>query len=130
MKRMRTSCCLVFVILCPLLHAQDVAIAPDSQRILKEPQIVAKGPDYRVWEQLSTTVLPDGQVMTNRSSYTELASGMHYQLNGEYVLSDDSFELFQDQAIARHAAHQVILNANINTDNAVDLLTPTGQRLV
>src|SRR5215510_7090324 len=105
--------------------AQEAAPQP-----LTEPQIIAKGGDYRVWEQLWTTTLESGRIITNRTSYTELCSGLHYLANGQYELSDDSFELFNDHAVARRAAHQVILNANINSDNAVDLLSPTGQRLV
>src|SRR5437773_10728688 len=40
--------------------------------IPSEHHVVNKGPNYRVWEQLTTTVMEDGTVVTNRSSYTEL----------------------------------------------------------
>src|SRR5262245_5496294 len=65
---------------------------------LTEPQIIEKGGDYRVWEQFWTTTLESGRTVTNRTSYTELCSGLHYLANGQYELSDDSFELFNDHA--------------------------------
>jgi len=56
-----------------------------------------------------------------------LATGLHYQRDGQWVDSKEEIELFQDGAIARQGQHQVIFTPNINTAGAIDLLTPDGR---
>jgi hypothetical protein len=62
-------------------------------------------------------------------SYVELASGLHYWKDGEWVESKEEIELFQGGAVARNGQHQVIFAPNINSAGAIDLLTADGKRL-
>src|SRR5262245_52718265 len=66
-----------------LTNVQAQVEVTSERQPLQEPQIVEKGASHRVWEQLWTTTTPEGRTITNRSSFTELASGMHHLVNGE-----------------------------------------------
>ena len=94
-----------------------------------EPQVIELGPNHRLVQSLVQETLPDGQVVERSSSYMEVASGMHYVKNGQWVASQEKFELFPDGAVATNGQHSVILNRNINTSGTVDLLSAEGMRL-
>lgn len=94
------------------------------------PAIVERGPHHRVWEASNIRALSNGRSITNRSSFTELETGLHYQnQQGAWVESKAEIELFQDGAVARQGQHQVIFAPNLNTVGAIDVLTPDGRRL-
>jgi len=111
-----------------LLLAPQVG-AQIQEAISSEPVVVERGPDHRVWERVTTQVLPNGESILRRSSYEEIATGMHYLKDGQWVESKEIIELFQGGAVARQSGVQVLFSPNANSPVAIDLLTPDGQRL-
>jgi hypothetical protein len=94
-----------------------------------DPIIVERGPHHRVIERTVTEKQLDGTVADRLSSYTELASGLHYQNErGEWIESKEEIEIFQGSAVARQGQHQVIFAAQLNSPGAIDLLTPDLKR--
>jgi len=93
------------------------------------PVITERGPHHRVWERTITETRPDGTVAERKSSYTELATGLHYKNDrGEWTESKEEIEIFQGAAAARQGQHQVIFAANLHSQGAIDLATPDGKR--
>ena len=106
-----------------------LAALPHTAPAAPEPQIVERGPHHRVWERTVTETQPDGTTAERISSYTELATGLHYKNErGEWVDSKEEIEIFQGAAAARQGPHQVIFAANLNSPGAIDLLTPDQKR--
>ena len=71
-----------------------------------------------------------GDVTTNYSSYTELATGISYLLNGEYVDSVEEVDPVAGGAQATRGRHQVQWANNANTPGgAVTIITPDGVQL-
>ena len=123
----RVVVALNFVALVLTAQAQEPAQRADKARA-SEPVVVERGPHHRVWERKTVEVLPNGRSITNRSSYTELATGMHYLKDGQWLESKEEIEIFQGAAVARQGQHSVIFAAQLNSPGAIDLLAPGGQR--
>lgn len=89
-----------------------------------------RGPNHRLWQRLSwvTNELGVVRAQTN-AAYTELATGMHYGENGQWVESRPEIQLVAEGAAVTTAPHKVLFKANLNTIGAVDLITPDGKRL-
>ena len=71
---------------------------------------------------------PDGRNRTEDHYVTELASGLNYLKEGQWVPSKEEIEIFQGAAVARQGQHSVIFAANLNSKGAIDLATPDGKR--
>jgi hypothetical protein len=93
-----------------------------------EPTVTERGPHHRVWERSVQENWPGGKVVTRKSGYTEIAVGMHYWKDGQWLESKELIELFQDGAIARQGQIQAIFANNIATPGAIDVLMPDGKR--
>jgi hypothetical protein len=121
---MKTRSSLLFV----LLLVRPATVQLQAQVDLPAPVVAERGPHHRVMQRTLVETLPHGRTRNKVSSYTELATGMHYWQDGQWAESREEIELFQDGAIARHAQHQVIFSPNLNTEGAIDLLAPDGKR--
>jgi hypothetical protein len=124
---MKTPWCSILVALClgtPVAPAQqrDVAAEPS------QPVVAERGPHHRVIERTVQELQPDGTLKERKSSYTELATGLHYLKDGQWVESREEIEIFNGAAVARQGQHQVIFAANLNSPGAIDLLAADGQR--
>jgi hypothetical protein len=122
-------------LLCIPLFAKGASIIPAGPIVpvtetISEPVVIERGPHYRVWETIRE-VQAFNRTIQQKSSYTELATGMHYLKDGQWVESKAEFELLPDGsgAVARQGQHQVSLQANINSFGCVELTTPDGQTL-
>jgi len=95
------------------------------------PSIIARGPHSREWQRTFQDIMPDGRVRHRATTFTELASGLHRwdSQTSQWIESSDQIEIFPEGAVARQGAHTVIFAPNANTIGAIDLLTPSGQRL-
>ena len=91
-------------------------------------RVAEQGWHHRVWQRTTSHLRADGTTVQKATSYTELASGLNFRRNGEWVESKAEIELFEGGAIARQGQHQVIWTPNINTAGAIDLLTADGKR--
>jgi len=87
-------------------------------------QVVERGADYNV---LQKTTYEGGTNHVHR--VIELATGMHYLSNGQWIESREEIEAFPRGAIARQGPYQVIFANNLNSAGAIDLQTPDGKRL-
>jgi len=91
---------------------------------------VQRGPDFKVWQRSVVQTNEAGVVWTNQESYTELATGLCYQQNGQYVDSVEQVDPAAGGAQAVQGQHQVWWAANANTPNGVVILTtPDGKQL-
>lgn len=88
---------------------------------------VHRGPDSRVWQRSVVRTNTDGTMTTNVQAYTELHSGVCYQKDGQLVDSVEEIDLTVTGAQAVQGANKVQWAGNINTLNAVQLTSPTGQ---
>ena len=93
-----------------------------------EPVVVSRGPNHRVLEK-PRPPLP-GNEKGGPIRYTEIAAGMHYLKDGEWIASNATFELINGRAVARQGQHTLVLAPNIATPGAIELTTPDGQKLV
>ena len=65
-----------------------------------------------------TERLPDGRKIERKSSYVELATGMHYLKDGQWTESKEEIELIEGAAVARLGQHRVAFAANLNVQGA------------
>jgi hypothetical protein len=71
----------------------------------------------------------DGRTIQRTNSYREIATGMHYQENGEWKGTKPLIQSFDRGAIARFGPHKVIFANNLNTAGAIDVQTRDGKNL-
>jgi hypothetical protein len=94
-----------------------------------EYTVTERGPHHRVWSCVTwhTNAPGAGEAQTN--SYTELATGLHFFQDGQWVESREEIAVVAEGAVARAGQHKVNFAANLATAGAVDLELPDGQRL-
>jgi Concanavalin A-like lectin/glucanases superfamily len=91
---------------------------------------VQRGPDSKVWQETFLSTNASGDVTTNIQSYTELATGICYLTNNEYVDSVEEVDPVPGGAQAVQGRHQVYWALNANTPGgAVTVATPDGKQL-
>jgi hypothetical protein len=84
--------------------------------VAQDYQVGEKGLHHRVWEKTVSYRDHLGRLKHEKSSYTELATGLMYEENGQLLESSEVIELFRDGAAARKGQHQVIFPANLNAE--------------
>jgi alpha-tubulin suppressor-like RCC1 family protein len=88
------------------------------------------GANYRVWQQAVPLFTNEsGQVTYLTNSYRELATGMNFLSNGQWVASTEDIQITPEGGAATNGQHQVNFAANINAANAVQITTPDGLQL-
>lgn len=91
--------------------------------------IVSRDGNSRVWESTSYSLSPSGQVVPQVHRYTELATGLCYQQNGQWVDSQQQINILPDgSAAATNGQHQAYFPANIY-NGVITLITPDGLQL-
>jgi hypothetical protein len=98
--------------------------APDTPYVVAE-----RGANYRVWQRVTLEQNPLGRTVAWTNSYVELATGLHYQENGQWKETQEKIEVFKGGAVARKGPHKVIFAPNLATVGAIDVETPDGKRL-
>lgn len=91
-------------------------------------RVVERGPHHATWQRAERETGPKGKVFERQRTYQELASGLNYFKDGEWIPSIEEIEILEDGAIARQGQHQVFFPGNINTLGGIDLLTADGKR--
>ncbi|HZM02013.1 MAG TPA: hypothetical protein VFC44_03230 [Candidatus Saccharimonadales bacterium] len=88
---------------------------------------VQRGPHSRVWQLNETYTSPTGMTTINRHSYTELATGLCYQKDDQWVDSVEQVNPVAGGAEAVQGAHTVRWASDANTtDGSVHLTAPDG----
>ena len=116
------------IILLGAMSVVPLSAEPPTFLATSDPTVAELGPHHRVWQRTSQFRTSSGKIVTRTNSYVELATGLHYQKDGQWLESKEAIDLFEGGAIARQGQHQVIFAPNINTAGAIDLLTPDGKR--
>ena len=94
------------------------------------PAILERGPHHRGYQWTEEVLTPNGGVRTERHRYTQVATGLHYFQDGQWLDSEEKIEITADGAAALHGAHTVVFAPNINTAGAIALGLPGGGRFV
>lgn len=92
-------------------------------------QVVDQGANNNVWERTVYERAPDGSVVPKKHRYTELATGLNYLQNGQWVESKEVIETYSGGAIAQQGQYQVVFANNLNTTGSIDMQTPDGKQL-
>jgi hypothetical protein len=117
------------------LQGQAAPSSPDmnssSTDVLRDTPyaVVERGANHRIWQRTTYETLPSGQTVSHVHQYTELATGLHYLENGQWVESKEVIEAFPGGAVARQGQHKVIFANNLNSAGAIDMQTPDGKRM-
>ena len=91
--------------------------------------VTSRGPSARVWESTSYELLSSGEVVPYLQHYTEVASGLCYQQNGEWVDSQEQINILPDgSAAATNGQHHVYFPPDIY-NGVITLITPDGLQL-
>jgi hypothetical protein len=93
------------------------------------PLVLERGPHHRVVEWLSWSADASGKPYALTNRYTELATGLHYWRDGEWLDSQELVETAAEGAIGAHGQHSVTFASNANTAGAVDVVMPDGRHL-
>ena len=121
---------LIFAILLFLAVQLCSHAASPASSAITDLQITERGPDHRVVQYKSQKTNERNEIIEKTHSYTELATGLNYRKNGEWIASNPEIIVGPDgSALAHQARHSIRFKANLNTDGAVDLTTPQGKRI-
>lgn len=94
-----------------------------------QPAIVARDANSRTWEWTESQPAPNGQTVQQIHRYTELATGLCYQQNGQWQDSREQISIQPDgSASATQGEHQVYFPADIY-NGVITLITPDGLQL-
>jgi hypothetical protein len=115
----------VFFCSITLCWGQQVATTPAPTPYA----IVSRDANSRVWESTTYETSPLGQAIPQVHRYTELATGLCYQQNGQWVDSQESINILPDgSAEAIQGQHQAYFPADIG-NGVIKLVTPDGLTL-
>ncbi len=113
--------------------AQAQQTAPDNSATrAANPalQITERGANHRVWSTVAWITNRAGIVTARtNAAYTELATGMHHLVNGQWVESSDAVEITATGGEATNCQHGVSFLGNLNSTGAVDIALPEGNHL-
>ncbi|HTR42489.1 MAG TPA: hypothetical protein VMH87_12820 [Pseudomonadales bacterium] len=93
------------------------------------PVIISRDANSRVWGWTSYQLAPSGQTIPQVHHYTEMASGLCYNQNGQWADSQEQINILPDgSAAATNGQHQAYFPADIY-NGMVTLVTPDGLQL-
>jgi hypothetical protein len=97
--------------------------------LVQSPTIISRGANHRVWEYFTIETDAQGAPVSSMHTFTELQTGLHFLWDGNWAESVEEIELHPQGGVAQHGQHKVIFARNLNVAGAIDMLTPSGQRL-
>ncbi len=110
----------------------DASASPGQGTILAQDTpyaVVDRGANSRVWQRTTYETRPDGRQIPHIYNYTELATGLHYQQNGQWVESKEQIDILPNgTAEAIQGQHQAYFPGNIY-QGVIELVTPDGKHL-
>ena len=130
----------ILVSLCVSTHltnAQNISSSPvapptsaGQNRPIDTPYaVVERGANYRILQRTTFETTLAGQAVPHIHKYTELATGMHYWNNGQWVDSKEEIDILPNgTAAATNGQHQAIFPGDIY-QGQIELVTPDGQQL-
>ena len=89
--------------------------------------IVSQGANNQVWKHaVPVATNQQGQVAYRIDEYTEVATGLNHLVNGQWMPSSENITVTATGGVATNGQHQVGFATDINTSNAVEIITPDG----
>jgi len=120
----------VLLLLVTFAFAASAQPVPRGPGPAPEPRVAARGPHHRVWEYVVWEVDPYGELSPRTNNFTELATGMHVNLGGEWREASSDIAITATGARAAHAQHSMEFLGNFRAPSgAVTITTPEGQVL-
>jgi hypothetical protein len=104
----------------------------DANQTVPQPTpyaVVGKDANSSVWENTVYELDPSGQIVPKIHSFTELATGLHYQQNGQWLDSKEEIDIQPNgTASATQGQHQAYFPGDIY-QGQIELVTPDGLQL-
>ena len=94
--------------------------------------LISQGEHHQTWTATeSTTDQRTGRTIQRKKHVVEIGSGQNYRdAEGRWQRTREEFQITPEGfAVAQFGPHQLIVGNNINSPNAVDILTFDGVRL-
>jgi hypothetical protein len=123
--------CRFFILLnfISLCRAQQVTQQSTTLLPPTQPSVVSRDANSRVWRWTEYEQGPGGQSISQAHSYTELATGLCYRQNGQWMDSLEQINILPDgSAAATNGQHQAYFPADI-FNGFITLVTPNGLKL-
>ena len=117
-----------------LLFCSTSLVGGGTGTIIQPPEatgytITAQDANSRVWGRTDYEVDPSGALVPRKHSYTELASGLNHNVNGQWVESSEKIEILPNgTAAATDGQHQAYFPGDIY-QGQIELVTPDGKHL-
>jgi len=108
--------------LAPAIHAQSIDTASTYTAI-------SQSAHQRVMRRVISGTEADGSTVLRTNTYVEIATGLSFLSNGVWAASSSAISIAADGGEATNLQSRVHFNANINSSNAIHLVTPDGQHL-
>lgn len=120
---------ITFVSVLTLCHAQQTSQPIGSILSPTLYTVVLRGANSRAWESMSYQVSASGQIIPRVHQYTELATGLCFQQNGQWADSVEQISILPDgSAAATNGQHQAYFPSDVY-DGVIKLVTPDGLQL-
>src|SRR4051794_29438141 len=93
--------CVTAVALC--LASLKAAEPVGGPKVDSRPVVVERGANHRVWQRKVEEPVPgmEGKTRTVLKTYTEIAGGLHYLKEGQWIESQEQIELVAGGAVAQ-----------------------------
>src|SRR5262245_5102700 len=105
------------------------AVSGFGAELAQEYTVTDRGPHDRVWERTEYETTPEGAKLPHVHRHVELATGLNYFENGEWLESKEEIEVFPNGgAGAVHGQHRAYFPSDIY-EGSVQLITPDGLTL-
>ena len=65
--------------------------------------VIERGPHHRIWQQIMVSTNENGGIDYRTNSFTELATGLHHLVFGQFVESDDQIQITANGGIASNS---------------------------
>jgi hypothetical protein len=113
-------------------QAQSVTSQSSRIKIVPAPTpylAVGKDANSTVWQRTVYEQDPSGNVISVTHGYTEIATGLHYQKNGQWLDSQEQISILPNgTAVAINGQHQAYFPGDIY-NGQIKLVTPDGKQL-
>lgn len=91
--------------------------------------VTSKSANSSVWERTIYQSTPNGHVVAEKHHFTELATGLHYWNNGQWLDSKEVIDILPNgTAQAVHGQHQVYFPGDIYKGQ-IEVVTPDGVQM-
>lgn len=92
-------------------------------------KVIQRTANSTIWQRTTYEREPSGKMVAHVHSYTELAGGLNYQKDGQWLESKEEIEVLpQGGAAATQGVHQAYFPADIH-EGKIELITSDGMHL-